>query len=195
MPSRAALRAWWLLVAACGLIGFGFAVATFTEPWRALSQQASLLTGGVYLGLAVAGHRAERVATWLRGALAVLLMLVCGTYFTVLDGDLDTTASLFEHLVTPLLVLADWVLAGRTKAVRWWYPISWLLFPLLYLIYFLLADVRLYRSFLDPSAADFGVTVGEFLVALLVTGYLLYGVAKVRRIPAAKPALAPEEAG
>lgn len=193
MPS-AALRAWWLLVAACGLVGFGFAVTTFTEPWRALSQQASLLAGVVYLGLALAGHRAERAATWLRGALAVLLLLVLGTYFTVLDGDLDTTASLFEHLVTPLAVLADWVLVGRTRSVRWWYPPTWLAFPLAYLIYFLVADVRLYRSFLDPAATDFGLTVGQFLVALLVAGYLLYGVARARSRPVADPALTPEEA-
>jgi len=192
MRSAAALRAWWLLVAACGLIGFGFAVTTFSDPWRALSQQASLLAGLVYLGLAVAGPRTEQVATWLRGGMAVLLTLVCVTYFTLLDADLDSTASLFEHLVTPLVVLVDWVVAGRTRTVRWWYPPTWLVFPLAYLVYFLLADVGLYRSFLDPTDGDFGLTVGRFLVALLVVGYLLYGVAKMRG-PAARPPLVQEE--
>jgi hypothetical protein len=192
MRSAAVLRAWWLLVAACGLVGFGFAVTTFTDPWRALSQQASLLAGLVYLGLAVAGPRSEQVATWLRGGMAVLLTLVFATYFTLLDGDLDSTASLFEHLVTPLVVLADWVVAGRNRTVRWWYPASWLLFPLAYLVYFLLADVGLYRSFLDPTDGDFGLTVGRFLVALLVVGYLLYGIAKMRGT-AAPPPLVREE--
>jgi hypothetical protein len=65
-------------------------------------------------------------------------------------------------------------------------------FPLAYLVYFLLADVGLYRSFLDPTDGDFGLTVGRFLVALLVVGYLLYGVAKMRG-PAARPPLVQEE--
>jgi hypothetical protein len=187
------LRVWRLLVATSAFVGFGYAVATFHEPWHALSQQASLLAGVVYLGLAVLGPHAERLATWLRGGMAVLLALVCVTYLTVIDGDLDTTASLFEHLVTPVVVLADWVLAGRTRTVRWWYPLSWVIFPAVYLIYFVLADVQLYRSFLDPTSAGFGVTVAEFLAALVAVGYLLYGIAKVRG-PAARPALAPEEA-
>jgi hypothetical protein len=153
-----------------------------------LSQQASLLAGLVYLVLAVTAGRAERLATWLRGAMAVLLMLVCVTYLTLLGGDLDTAASLFEHLVTPVLVLADGVVAGRTRGVRWWYPLSWVVFPLAYLAYFLLADVQLYRGILDPTAGgDFTRTVGEFLVAVVVAGYLLYGIAKVREQPAAVP--------
>lgn len=111
-------------------------------------------------------------------------MLVCVTYLTVIDGDLDTTGSLFEHLVTPLVVLADWVIIGRTRTARWWFPPSWIVLPLLYLIYFVLADVQLYRNFLDPTSADFGLTVGQFLLALVAAGYLLYGVAKLRRAPA-----------
>jgi hypothetical protein len=188
------LSIWRLLVAASAFVGFGYAVATFTEPWHALSQQASLAAGFAFLVAAVLGRRAEPVSTWLRGAMTVLLLLVCGTYLTVIDGDLDTTASLFEHLITPALALFDWVVVGRTWSARWWYPLSWIVFPLAYLIYFVLADVQLYRSFLDPTAANFGVTVVEFLAALVGVGYLLYGIAKLRPLPAAEPVLTPEEA-
>ena len=182
MPSGSGLVAWRLLVAACGFVGFGFAVATFYDPWPALSQQASLLTGVVYLVLAFAGDRAAPVVSWFRGATAVLLVLVCGTYLTVIEGDLDTTGSLFEHLITPLVVVLDWILVGRARvAVRWWYPLSWVLFPLVYLLYFLLADVQLYRNFLDPEASDFGATVGMFLVAVVGTGYLLYWIVRPAR--------------
>jgi hypothetical protein len=176
---------WRLLVATSAFVGFGYAVATMVEPLVALSQQASLLAGTVYLALAVLGRRAEGVATWLRGGTTVLLGLVCVTFLTLLGGTLDDTASLFEHLITPLLALADWLFAGRTTAVRWWFPLSWIAFPLAYLIYFVLADVQLYRSILDPHAADFGLTVAGFLVALVVAGYVLYGVAKLRRPPVA----------
>jgi hypothetical protein len=175
---------WRLIVATSAFVGFGYAVATFHEPWHALSQQASLLCGAVYLGLALSGGRAERLATWLRGAMAVLLALVCVTYLTVIDGELDTTASLFEHLITPVLVLADWIVVGRTGTVRWWYPLSWIAFPAAYLVYFVAADVRLYRSFLAPGRADFALTVVEFLAALVAAGYVLYGIAKMRGAPA-----------
>ena len=188
------LSLWRLLVATSALVGFGYAVATFVEPWHALSQQASLLAGAVYLGLALSGGRVEVLATWLRGGMAVLLALVCITYLSLISDDLSTTASLFEHLVTPVVVLADWVFAGRTVGVRWWYPFSWLVFPLAYLIYFVLADVQLYRSFLDPTSASFGLTVVEFLLALVGVGYVLYGIAKVRAGDVARPALTPEEA-
>lgn len=185
MRSGLALGAWRSVIAACGFVGFGFAVATFHDPWQALSQQASLLTGIVYLALAFVGVRAARVVSWFRGALAVLLLLVCGTYLTVIEGDLDSAGSLFEHLLTPLVVVVDWVFVGRSRvAVRWWYPLSWVLFPLLYLVYFLLADVQLYRGFLNPDAGDFGPTVGAFLVAVVATGYLLYGVVRQVRVVA-----------
>jgi hypothetical protein len=168
-----------LLVAVCAFVGLGFAVATLNDPWPALSQQASLFAGLVYLALAVAGTRAAQVAGWLRGATTVLLLLVCVTYLTVIEGDLYSVSSLFEHLLTPVAALADWILVGRAAVVvRWWYPLSWVLPPLLYLIYLLLADVRLYRSFLDPGSADFGPTVGLFLVAVVAVGYLLYGMAR-----------------
>ncbi|HEV7649634.1 MAG TPA: hypothetical protein VGP26_15930 [Actinophytocola sp.] len=188
------LTAWRLLVAASALVGFGYAVTTFVEPWHALSQQASLLTGVVYLGLAVFAGRSEEVATWLRGGMAVLLVLVCVTYLTLISGDLHTTASLFEHLVTPLVVLADWAVVGRTVGLRWWFPLSWVVFPLAYLIYFVLADVQLYRNFLDPTSASFGLTVLEFMLALVVAGYVLYGAARLRSSAAVRLALTPEEA-
>ncbi|MPZ80094.1 MAG: hypothetical protein GEV28_06755 [Actinophytocola sp.] len=197
MPSVLGLSAWRLLIATCGFVGFGFAVATLHDPWPALSQQASLLAGVAYLVVAALGRRAERVSTWLRGATTVLLLLVCVTYLTVIGGDLDTTSSQFEHLVTPLLALVDWVAAGRTRTVRWWDPVSWVVFPLAYLIYFVLADVQLYRGFLDPASTDFGLTVGAFLLALVAAGYLLYGIAKarpVRPVPRAESLFAAEEA-
>jgi hypothetical protein len=53
-------------------------------------------------------------------------------------------------------------------------------FPLAYLVYFLAADVRLYGSLLDPEDSAFAGTVVGFTLAVVVTGYALYGIAKVR---------------
>ncbi|PXY36960.1 hypothetical protein BA062_13355 [Prauserella flavalba] len=168
--------------------GFGAAVAEagLDGAMPGLSQQASLLTGVAYLGLLAyplftGGRTHEPRSPWLRGALAVLLLLVGVTFLTLMEGDLDETWSLFEHLLTPLAVLADWLFAGRNQAaVRWWHPLTWVAFPLAYLLYFLAADVGLYGGFLDPHDSDFPLTVLGFLGAVVAAGYLLYGAAKLK---------------
>lgn len=178
---------WRLVIVACSFIGFGSAVAQFNDPWQGLSQQASLLNGVIYLGLLVYplfGYRQGRHeprSPWLRGAMTVLLMLVSITFLTIMEGDLDETWSLFEHLITPLVVFVDWVAVGRNQAnVKWWHPLTWTAFPLAYLIYFVAADVQLYGGFLDPDDSSFTGTVLGFVAGVVATGYLLFGIAKLK---------------
>lgn len=197
----AGVVAWRLVVAACAFTGFGAAVAVMADPWPALSQQASLFAGLVYVGLALyplftGGRTHEPASPWLRGATCVLLLLVAGTYQTLLSGDVDTVHSLFEHVITPLAVFADWVLVGRSQArVRWWYPVSWLVFPLAYLVYFMAARPPLYGGFLDPDSSIFVGTVVAFVLALLVAGYVLYAIAKVKATQWEVAQVAPEVQG
>ena len=192
---------WRLVVAACAFTGFGAAVATMSDPWPALSQQASLFAGLVYLGLAAyplvtGGRTHEPASPWLRGAVCVLLLLVAGTYQTLMSGDVHATHSLFEHVVTPLVVLADWVLVGRSQArVRWWHPVSWLVFPLAYLVYFMAARPPLYGGFLDPDSSLFAGTVVMFMLAVLAAGYVLYAIAKVKALQWQVAQVAPEVQG
>lgn len=177
---------WRLFVAACGFVGFGAAAATMSDPWPGLSQQASLLAGVGYVGLALyplftGGRAHEPSSPWLRGAMTVLLLLVSVTFLVIMEGDLDDTWSLFEHLVTPLAVFVDWAAVGRNQAaVRWWHPLTWVVFPAAYLVYFVTADPGLYGSFLDPADSDFAGTVVGFLAAVVAAGYLLYGIAKLK---------------
>ncbi|MBP2330234.1 multisubunit Na+/H+ antiporter MnhE subunit [Kibdelosporangium banguiense] len=176
-------------MAFCGFFGFFVAVSRLNDPLIALSQQASLLTGLGYTWLAVyplVKGRPEPRSPWLRGALTVLLMLVCVTYMTLLGGNLSRVDSLFEHMITPVAVLADFLLVGRNqRAVRWWYPVTWLGYPLLYLIYYVAADLTLYGRFLNPGRPSFPGVVAGFIVALTALGYLLYafGRAKTRISP------------
>lgn len=182
----AGVTVWRLLVAGCALYGLGAALAVLNGPWPALSQQASLFAGVVYLGLALyplftGGRRHEPCSPRLRGATAVLLILVSVTYLTILEGPLDESWSLFEHLLTPLVVVVDFVFVGRNQAaVRWWHPLTWIVFPAAYLVYFIAADPGLYGSFLNPDDAGFPGVVAGFLVALVAVGYVLFGAAKVK---------------
>jgi hypothetical protein len=140
------------------------------------------------------GRRAHEPASpWLRGAVCVLLLLVAITYQALLSGEVDDTYSLFEHVITPLVVLADWVLVGRSQAnVRWWHPWSWLLLPLVYLGYFVVARPPLYGGFLEPGSDTFAGTVVAFTLAVLLAGYVLYGIAKVKALPWQVARMAPE---
>lgn len=179
---------WRLVIVACALTGFVAAVAkyAFGSAIPGLSQQASLLTGFVYLGLLcypifTGGARHEPRSPWWRGALAVLLLLVGVTYLTLMSGDLDETWALFEHLLTPLAVVIDFIAVGRNQAhVKWWHPLSWIVFPLAYLGYFLAASLGLYGGFFDPDDSGFAGTLVGFIAAVIAVGYVLYGIAKLK---------------
>jgi hypothetical protein len=129
------------------------------------------------------GRRHEPVTPWLRGALVVLLGLVSVTYLTMLGGDLGQGYSLFEHLLTPLIVLADWLFVGRDQAnARWWYPFTWLAFPLAYLLFYIAyvgGGEPLYE-FLNPSAGDFVGVVFGFLAAVLAFGFVVFGLGRLK---------------
>src|SRR5262245_57590971 len=76
----AGVTLWRLVIATCAFTGFGAAAAQMNDPWPGLSQQASLLAGVVYVGLALyplftGGRAHEPRSPWLRGAMSVLLLL------------------------------------------------------------------------------------------------------------------------
>jgi cytochrome bd-type quinol oxidase subunit 2 len=180
---------WRLLIVVFAIVGFGLAMrdATGSDALAALSQQASLVTAICYGFLLLfpvftGGRRHEPDTPWLRGALTVLLSLVSITFLTMLGGDLSQTWSLFEHVLTPAVVLLDWLVVGRDQRnARWWYPISWLAFPLAYLLFYVayVGNGPPIYPFLDPAASDFLGVVFEFLGGVLVFGFVVYGLGKL----------------
>ncbi|MFC4852647.1 hypothetical protein [Actinophytocola glycyrrhizae] len=175
---------WRLAIVACALYGFSDATG-WSANFEGLSQQASLVTAIVYTGLLLypvftGGTRHEPASPWLRGATTVLLLLVAGTFFGIMGGDFDYLP--FEHVYTPLLVLADWLFVGRAQgACRWWHPLTWIAFPLAYLVYFLSAEVHRYLyPFLDPDRDEFAGMIGGLLAGVVAVGYLLYGTGKLK---------------
>ena len=100
------------------------------------------MTGLLYLTLAVVGIVDPRSAwPWPRGALATVLLLVGAAHVFVADGGADQGWPLLQHVVTPLLVLAD--IAWQPGAPgRWWWPLTWALVPAAYLGYHRTAELR-----------------------------------------------------
>lgn len=59
----------------------------------------------------------------------------------------------------PIAMILDWVLNPPTKEIKWKHAVSWLLFPLLYVIYSLIrgALINWYPyPFLDPRIDGYG---------------------------------------
>lgn len=184
---------WRLLIAFCGLYGYLNALSTqlpsqpFLEQMSSagefLSQIGSLVIGLFYLGfalypLAVLGRRLEPDSPWIRGQLVVLMLLIALPYNTIMGGSLDSTWEMLEHVVTPLLVLIDWLVVGRNQGrARWWYPFSWLSYPLVYLYAIIVYGAPNYQMF-PPSSDDFFLRVVAGMTALVVIGYIVLGLGR-----------------
>lgn len=179
---------WRAVIVACGLIGVVGAVrgrdlgAALSE----LSQQASLATAAVYLALLaypfVTGRRFhEPRSPWWRGALAVTLLLVLVVYAALLDSDFSTVHSQFEHVITPIVVTADVVLVGRNLLdVTWWSVLTWLAFPMAYLVYYNAADLSAYDIPLRVGDAGFAGYFVALLTGTVLVAAVLVGIGRAR---------------
>lgn len=175
MIERLPRASWWLVVATCGLFGFGLAAQRFEHAWQGAGQLASLGAGLAYFVLALVSIvRAGTEWAWLRGALATTLVVVGGSYVVLVGGDTAHGYSLLEHVVVPLLVVVDYVVVAGTPGRRWW-PLTWLLLPLAYLVYYVSDELVLY-DFLDPYSPGYRGTVLEYLLAATLIGYVLWGL-------------------
>jgi len=138
----------------------GVAAAAF-HTWALLSRRAAARTG-------------------LRGAvtLYVLVAGVVWNLFLVEQSMGYTVANVLLHVVLPVLVLAEWTVVDDDRGdLRWWHPLAWLAYPVVYLGLALLvlneAGRRAPYRFLDPDAVGAGTVAGN--VALLAVGFVALG--------------------
>ncbi len=137
-----------------------------------------LLIGGA---LDPAGARWAR----LRGA-ATLYMVITGIVYAVLlaNADVGLIAAWVNsvlHQVTPIVLLADWILfppwpRADRRTTAYWRPLAWLAFPLVYFAYSLSrgAAVDWYPyPFLDPRYSGGYGRVALYAVVLTVVFALL----------------------
>ncbi|MEK4707478.1 Pr6Pr family membrane protein [Bacillus sp. FSL R10-2780] len=115
------------------------------------------------LGTATFG-RSEQFGV-LRGAATVYILTTGLIYFLLLRGleeSLQTAipwVNTVLHYIMPLAMILDWVINPPTKAVTWKQAASWLVFPLLYVVYSLIRGpfVNWYPyPFLDPRIGGYG---------------------------------------
>lgn len=151
--------------------------------WRltTFTYQVNVLAAVYYVWAVVAPARAD-ARPGLRGAV-VLYVVVAGLVWNLFLTGMSmgyTTANVLLHVAMPVLALADWLLVGRSQGgVRWWQPLAWLGYPVVYLGLALLvlneAGRRAPYYFLDPDSVGAAAVVGN--VALLALGFAALGYA------------------
>ncbi|MCH4209135.1 Pr6Pr family membrane protein [Bifidobacterium sp.] len=106
------------------------------------------------------------------------------------DGKVNPSL-LFLHLLTPLMMLLDWLFFDAKGVMRWWEPVVWLLWPFAYLVVTLvLAPISPIRmedgkyaeypyGFIDVAALGpvrVAVNVVVLLVLFIILGYIIFGI-------------------
>ncbi len=131
-------------------------------------------------------------------AACCLYIIFVGLAYWGLLGDApresigDWIAELTGHTLSPILGLVYWWVAVPRGQLRWWNPLTWLIFPLTYLGYWLLRGpiVGYYPYFfLDVNTIGYdGVGVWTLVLnaAYLVLGWLMLLVDKGRALVAAR---------
>ncbi|MEV6239862.1 Pr6Pr family membrane protein [Lentzea sp. NPDC051838] len=123
----------------------------------------------------------QPVSAQIRGA-AVLYMTTTGLVYAILLRGVDVQTPAYAnwvlHVVVPILVVAEWLLAPERTRRAW----TWLAFPLAYLIYTLvrgpIVDWYPY-PFLDPRSHGYGDVALSCVSVAVIIGALAFFVSWV----------------
>jgi hypothetical protein len=118
-------------------------------------------------------------------AVAVYIFVVGLTYSLLLRSlwsptGLNAVADISLHDVVPILYTLYWIFFVRKGTLRWSQPLSWLIYPLLYVIYCLVrgAHIGFYPyHFADPILLGYPKALTN--TALLLIGFWLLGLLAV----------------
>ena len=131
------------------------------------------------------------------GVLAILLTFLVFNFMLAGRPDRDPQAnwrisSISFHVILPIMYVLDWVLFYEHKKVRWFYPLTSIAFPALYVIFvFIRAAIVNFNPevpYLYPyfflNLDNLGVAgVAKWVVILfagfIALGYIFYGIDKV----------------
>lgn len=123
----------------------------------------------------------SRTLEYFRGAATLYMIVVGVVYFFLLRNSGSTPDSLLPritfilHYLFPVYLLIDWVISPLRHKLRFNKSLTWLLFPIAYLVYSMIrgAITGWYPyAFLDPSGPDgvTGIVIVGIAIALLCLG-------------------------
>jgi hypothetical protein len=144
----------------------------------------------VLSAFAMAAGRTSRVLDYFRGAVTLCMTTTILIFIVLLSGypASELTAVPWDnavlHYIMPIVIILDWAVASRIKALAVSRALPWLGLPLLYLVYSLvrgpIADWYPY-PFMDPSVHGYlGVAITSVIIAPILA-VLAAGIAGVSR--------------
>lgn len=108
--------------------------------------ESNILAAGIFIisALIIISHTKVRYHGVLRGA-ATLYMVTTGVIYVLLlsgyQAELQTTipwVNLVLHYIMPIALLVDWIIDPPKKLITFKQMLSWLIFPVIYMVYSLL---------------------------------------------------------
>jgi hypothetical protein len=161
-------------------ISLNFSVVSYFSYFTNLSNifaAVVLIVGAVYL---IQHREPTPREESIRGASVLAIVIVGVVYFLLLRneelGGLLGWVNIVVHAITPIAVLADWVLLPPKAKLGMAQVATWLIYPLVFLLYTLIRGpiAKFYPyPFLNPANGGYG-TVAVYSVAIFVI-FLVFG--------------------
>lgn len=115
-----------------------------------------------------------------RGAVTLYMTTTILIFIVLLSGypSSELTAVPWDntvlHYVMPIVIIIDWVIAGRVQPISYRAALLWLAFPLAYLLYSLIRGPIAHwypYPFMDPSKNGIlGVLITSVIIAVILAG-------------------------
>jgi hypothetical protein len=199
MTSRArsvSLPAWWAAIALLAVWGLALRIDDGLDSLSYFTQQSNLLVAAYYTWLVAQSLRGRSSASsrnhpGIHAAITVYIVITGVVYATLLDANYSEAQDVLSHALVPVLAVVDWLLRrGGQRALRAWYPLGWLAYPMGYLCFVLVratftdlgsdgaasGEGRYLYPFLNldvKTGGEFTLTVIGLMVGFAVLGYLL----------------------
>jgi hypothetical protein len=141
---------------------------------------------------ALAAGRTSRTLSYFRGAVTLYMTTTILIFIVLLSGypSSELTAVPWDntvlHYIMPIVIIVDWLIAGRVAAITYRSAVIWMAFPLAYLAYSLvrgpIANWYPY-PFMDPSTHGYlGVAITSVVIAIILA-VITWVIASVPRSP------------
>ncbi|GAA2212836.1 Pr6Pr family membrane protein [Nonomuraea monospora] len=192
---EARITVWRILLVAATVTGLACLTTSIGRPWAYFTVQSNVMLALYYAWRLVAG-RTRPAAIGVKGAVTLYLLVTCLVNYVSRDlanplllldgGGARDWGNFLLHYVTPVMAVADWAAFDRARPARWAAPFAWLVYPLLYGAFVLLAAPNLPRRYVYPFLnverlgwPTVAAVAAGVLAAFVVLGYALLGLRRL----------------
>lgn len=177
------MRAYHIVFALIFAYTLGF-LLIHTPAWEFFSYITNLtgiLIVGIFLYLGLVDKKKQKEISSLRGAALVYIVAISIAFILLLEDQVSVRfswVSFVQHRLTPLVMIAEWILNPPTRKLNFSDILKWLIFPILYFVFSMirgLIDGWYPYNFLDPNLVGY-LGVFKYFIGLLIGGILISAV-------------------